>query len=61
MTTLTSEEIRRYAELADPHDFALDLATRMVVCSRDAHDRDALTRWLRRYTDLADGTEALPI
>jgi hypothetical protein len=59
MSALTTEDIQRYA--ADPHDFALDLAGRMVACSRESHDHDALVRWLRRYTDLAEGTDALEV
>jgi hypothetical protein len=55
MATLTTEQIRHYADLADPHDFALDLAGRMVACSSEAHDGPAMTRWLRRYTELAAG------
>jgi hypothetical protein len=63
MTALSCDEsVRMYAELANAHDYARDLAHHMVDVSREDHDFAALSRWARRYLDLqADPDDAVEL
>jgi hypothetical protein len=60
MTTLSSDEsVLKYAADAQPQEYARDLAERMIESARESHDFAALTRWVRRFTDLDGKTEEL--